>query len=261
MNYTGAPASMAKRTRQTASLPSEALVLEAEAVPAIPHPPQSPPISAMEEEQNNEDSAADYPQLQTLPPNATNVAKQLHAMPIVRPLILRNKRKLGRLDKGADNLEAALAQQRGTLRTQECNSCFNKSGPFANGCVTVEGKFNFSCANCRFNGEGGRCSFKPNSNNSRRGVRKNAVEKKTVVRRMSREERERRLIEILRERSKLDLEEAAIREMMSTDSKDGSPIPSPENGHSLLPLQNGKAEEDEDYDDEELLKSQLIIEY
>ena len=84
------------------------------------------------------------------------------------------------------------------------------------------------------------------------------MEKKTVVRRMSKEDRERRLIEILRERSKLDLEEAAIREMMSTDSKDGSPMPSPENGH---PLQNGKAEEDEDYDDEELLKSQLIVEY
>jgi len=179
MNNTGAPALMAKRTRQTASLPSEA-----EAMPAIPRKsdrsympvdrvpvsapadlplpdsPQSAPISAMEEEQNNDDAAPDYPQLQTLPPNATNVAKQLHAMPIVRPLILRNKRKLGRLDKGADNLEAALAQQRGTLRIQECNSCFNKSGPFANGCVTVEGKFNFSCANCRFNGEGGRCSFK-----------------------------------------------------------------------------------------------------
>ena len=57
-------------------------------------------------------------------------------------------------------MEAFLAQIVGTEHAADpCTHCASGSGVFAQ-CVTVEGLFSGSCANCHYGSEGARCSFR-----------------------------------------------------------------------------------------------------
>jgi Protein of unknown function (DUF3716) len=67
-----------------------------------------------------------------------------------RPLILTR----------SPNVEAILAQVRGTEEPEPCMSCIRRGGPFAQ-CVTVNGWMRGSCANCHYGSEGPRCSLRP----------------------------------------------------------------------------------------------------
>ncbi len=56
------------------------------------------------------------------------------------------------------NMEAYIGQIVGNVNRPQCSHCTNGSGVWAS-CITVEGYFNGSCANCHYNNEGVRCSF------------------------------------------------------------------------------------------------------
>jgi hypothetical protein len=57
-------------------------------------------------------------------------------------------------------MEAFLAQMVGTEHvTDPCAHCAPGSGVFAE-CVTVDGLFGGSCANCHYGSEGACCSFR-----------------------------------------------------------------------------------------------------
>lgn len=58
----------------------------------------------------------------------------------------------------SSNLEAYLGQLTGTINTVPCSHCEKEAGPWVL-CISVEGFFYGSCANCHYNNEGVRCSF------------------------------------------------------------------------------------------------------
>jgi hypothetical protein len=60
----------------------------------------------------------------------------------------------------SSNREAYLAQCVGAVQTAPCKSCLKGQGPWK-GCVVVADFLKGSCANCHYNGEGQRCSFRP----------------------------------------------------------------------------------------------------
>jgi hypothetical protein len=104
--------------------------------------------------------APSYPELQTLPANATQVARNIFALPIQRALEYRPGKILKSLDKGRDNLEAALGQERGDLAPMSCVNCTKKNpkGPFTK-CVIVPNFFDRACCNCRYNAGGSECTL------------------------------------------------------------------------------------------------------
>jgi len=98
----------------------------------------------------------------------TATAQALRPQPRVRGLSLRWVAGRGsapgayrelRLASRAQNVEAALAQARGTVAAQPCASCVRGGGPFIE-CVVVAGQLGGSCANCHYGSEGARCSFR-----------------------------------------------------------------------------------------------------
>ena len=83
---------------------------------------------------------------------------RLSALPPVRVPEVREGRTIttGR----SSNIEAFLAQMVGTEYVADpCNHCASGSGVFTQ-CVTVNGLFAASCANCHYGSEGARCSFR-----------------------------------------------------------------------------------------------------
>lgn len=59
----------------------------------------------------------------------------------------------------AANMEAFLGQIVGVVNGTQCKHCKNGSGVWVL-CVSVEGYFHGSCANCHYNNEGVRCSLR-----------------------------------------------------------------------------------------------------
>ena len=64
----------------------------------------------------------------------------------------------------SSNREAYLAQCVGAVQTASCKSCSKGHGPWK-GCVVIAGYLKESYANCHYNGEGQRCSFRPGKSN------------------------------------------------------------------------------------------------
>ena len=59
----------------------------------------------------------------------------------------------------SSNYEAYLMQAVGDSRDDACRNCKKDDGPWE-GCVTLDGFFGDSCANCHFNSMDQRCSFR-----------------------------------------------------------------------------------------------------
>lgn len=88
----------------------------------------------------------------------TATAKKLVNMEGVRPVILRDDRRLNTVRPV--NVEAILGYSRGESEYNECANCAEGKGPFEE-CVTVSGMFGGSCTNCHYNSKGKQCSFRP----------------------------------------------------------------------------------------------------
>jgi hypothetical protein len=94
-----------------------------------------------------------------LPAHPTAVMVALAAMPTVRNPVLRPNRSAntGR----PSNMEALLGHMVGEEEATGCKHCTRArpAGVWA-ACVTVNGYFGGSCANCHYNNEGIRCSLR-----------------------------------------------------------------------------------------------------
>lgn len=85
-------------------------------------------------------------------------------LPSVQNAVPRENRQTD-LKRGS-NMEAYLGQITGELQSQTCTHCAGTApstkkpcGPWKD-CVVVSGYFGRSCANCHYNNEGIRCSFR-----------------------------------------------------------------------------------------------------
>jgi len=96
--------------------------------------------------------------LPPLPRKPSDVTARLAALSAVRVAELRPGRSTN-MDRPA-NVEAAFAQVVGQLPAGgQCRHCVGGHGPWRV-CVVVGGCFGGSCANCHYNSEGQRCSFR-----------------------------------------------------------------------------------------------------
>jgi hypothetical protein len=82
----------------------------------------------------------------------------LEQMPKLRDPQWAKRDKSDILDSRRDNMEAALITSRGVVQLNRCAQCVIKGGTFTE-CVVVPGMYNGSCGNCKFNVEGGYCTF------------------------------------------------------------------------------------------------------
>jgi hypothetical protein len=123
------------------------------ATPLPPRHPSPPPPPLL------------YPELDTIPANASQTARAIAALPVPagRTLDLRDRATLKGLDKGKANLEASLGQLRGNAPANgPCTRCARTGrytkGPFKS-CVVVPNQFDGACCNCRYNDDGSGCSL------------------------------------------------------------------------------------------------------
>jgi hypothetical protein len=79
-------------------------------------------------------------------------------MPLVRNAPIRQGRTLNLAR--SSNMEAYLGQLTGQENATPCMHCGQKSAGIWTRCVSVEGFFLGSCANCHYNNEGVRCSLR-----------------------------------------------------------------------------------------------------
>lgn len=95
------------------------------------------------------------------------VINELLELDVKRPLEWRDGTKeIGRWLDGDGyalpyKIQAILAYERGEEMADECSQCSppgKRGGPFRH-CVTVEGKFNGGCANCKYPNKPSGCSF------------------------------------------------------------------------------------------------------
>jgi hypothetical protein len=83
--------------------------------------------------------------------------KTLHLKPALRNAVPRDLEHLVNTTRPS-NFEAYLCQVTGILRSDACKNCSQGDGPWE-GCVTMDGLFGSSCANCHFSSMDARCSF------------------------------------------------------------------------------------------------------
>jgi hypothetical protein len=101
-----------------------------------------------------------FPPLPALPANPSAALTALVAMPVVRALAVRPTRIATVNVARIGNLEALYGQAVGTAAVNApCAHCARNQGPWTL-CVTVPGQLRSSCANCHFNSEGARFSFR-----------------------------------------------------------------------------------------------------
>lgn len=103
----------------------------------------------------------DFPELEILPPGASEVSREIAKLPVLRPLELRKSAVLGNALKNPGkpyNLEVCLAYMRGEL-VKPCKHCLKITGPHVK-CVVLAGFFAGSCTCCQYNNKGGKCSLR-----------------------------------------------------------------------------------------------------
>ncbi|TAQ88906.1 hypothetical protein B7494_g2760 [Chlorociboria aeruginascens] len=100
-----------------------------------------------------------YPPTVYLPSRPSRAARRLARYPVVREVLLRPGKEENVNWERFSNREARLAQQIGQAVSSPCVQCINNKGPFTT-CVIVPGEFKGSCANCLYNHEAARCSFR-----------------------------------------------------------------------------------------------------
>ncbi|KAH8602472.1 hypothetical protein B0O99DRAFT_606644 [Bisporella sp. PMI_857] len=115
---------------------------------------------------NNFDIRVDHsiwPETKVLPTIARPRTHEIFRMDVVRNLHLRPGKDVKMLDRRIENLESTLVQQRGLCfkGKHACHHCQEQSGPFQE-CVVIRGYLLEACANCYYNCNGGRCSFRQN---------------------------------------------------------------------------------------------------
>lgn len=93
----------------------------------------------------------------------TATIEALQAMDACRYVLTRDGCRPGRqaikIKDRSSNRESYLAQCVGEVALEPCKHCKKGSGPYLL-CVTVPGYLWESCANCHYNNEGVRCSFR-----------------------------------------------------------------------------------------------------
>ncbi|TAQ90547.1 hypothetical protein B7494_g1100 [Chlorociboria aeruginascens] len=94
--------------------------------------------------------------LPAAPAKTTALMDILYAEPVLREAVCRPNRviKLNR----SSNYEAVIAQRVGQINSVKCKHCQKGSGPFVD-CVSFD-HLGPSCANCHYNNEASRCSFR-----------------------------------------------------------------------------------------------------
>lgn len=100
------------------------------------------------------------PPLSACPPFPAVVTATMNAMQgfvLVREATPREGRRVN-TDRAA-NFEALLVQRVGEQQAPACSHCRSGYGPWTL-CVTSNGLLSGSCANCHYNSEGSRCSFR-----------------------------------------------------------------------------------------------------
>jgi hypothetical protein len=103
----------------------------------------------------------DYHPAQALPPTSNKTTGAITAFSQMRAARRADARTSKALElQRSSNREAYLAQCVGAVQTAPCKPCLKGQGPWK-GCVVVTGFLKGSCANCHYNGEGRRCSFRP----------------------------------------------------------------------------------------------------
>jgi hypothetical protein len=83
--------------------------------------------------------------------------KTLYLKPALRNAVPRDLEHLVNTTRPS-NFEAYLCQVTGVLRSDACKNCSQSDRPWK-GCVTIDGLFDSSCANCYFSSIDARYSF------------------------------------------------------------------------------------------------------
>lgn len=92
-----------------------------------------------------------------LPARASRTMTRLYAFPPVRASVVREGRTVN--STRPSNMEALLGQVVGQVNPTACTHCAGGAGVWTL-CVSVNGFFAGSCANCHYGSEGVRCSLR-----------------------------------------------------------------------------------------------------
>jgi Protein of unknown function (DUF3716) len=162
MSSSGPPAPLKRKRTALPALPTDRVSRSARAAAAAdpttytttqPAAPPAPPVSASDSDE--------YHPAEALPPTSKKTTGAITAFSQMRAARRADARTSKTLDlQRSSNREAYLAQCVGAVKTAPCKSCLKGQGPWQ-GCVVVAGFLKESCANCHYNGEGKRCSFRP----------------------------------------------------------------------------------------------------
>jgi hypothetical protein len=175
-----APASLKRKRNPLPAPPTNRVSRSAAAAAAAADPAADPtvppttntlwraaPAAAAEEEEEEEEveEEEEYHPAEALPPTSKKASRAITAFSQMHAVRRADARTSKTLElQRSSNREAYLAQCVGAVQTASCKSCSKGHGPWK-GCVVVAGYLKESCANCHYNGEGQRCSFRPGKSN------------------------------------------------------------------------------------------------
>jgi hypothetical protein len=144
---------------------SRSAAAAATADPAAPSTTNTPQRAARAAAAEEEEEEEEYHPAEALPPASKKASGAIMAFSQMRAARHADPRTSKTLElQRSSNREAYLAQCVGAVQIASCKSCSKGHGPWK-GCVVVAGYLKESCANCHYNGEGQRCSFRPGKSN------------------------------------------------------------------------------------------------
>ena len=151
------PAALPTNTVSRSAAAAAAATANPAALPTTNTPQRAARAAAAEEEEEEEE----YHPAEALPPTSKKASGAITAFSQMRAARHADPRTSKTLElQRSSNREAYLAQCVGAVQTASCKSYSKGHGPWK-GCVVVASYLKESYANCYYNGEGQRCSFRP----------------------------------------------------------------------------------------------------